>query len=147
MLKRLVRDGIELRRREDFAPERYASRIARIDKRLRALAQGAYDDPDASRLAKRLMRHQDELFTFLDRPEADWNNNLAERMIRPAVILRKNSQCNRSDRGAATQAVLMTIHRTLKLRGIEPQQEIADALSAYAATGILPPMPSGVEGG
>jgi hypothetical protein len=41
----------------------------------------------------------------------------------------------------------MTIHRTLKLRGIEPQQEIADALSAYAATGILPPMPSGVEGG
>ena len=147
MLKRLVRDGIELRRREDFAPERYASRIGRIDKRLRALAQAEYADADTSRLAKRLLRHQDELFTFLDRPEADWNNNLAERMIRPAVILRKNSQCNRSDRGAATQAVLMTIHRTLKLRGIEPQQEIADALSAYAATGILTPMPSGVEDG
>jgi hypothetical protein len=147
MLKRLVRDGIELRRREDFAPERYASRILRIDTRLRALAQGAYADPDASRLAARLRRHQDELFTFLDRPEADWNNNLAERMIRPAVILRKSSQCNRSERGAATQAVLMTIHRTLTLRGIEPQAAIADALSSYAATGELPRMPSGVEGG
>jgi hypothetical protein len=68
-------------------------------------------------------------------------------MIRPAVILRKSSQCNRSDRGAATQAVLMTIHRTLKLRGIDPQRAITDALTSYAATGTLPPMPSGVEGG
>ena len=147
MLKRLIRDGIRLRRRPDFTPERYGSRIVRIDKRLGALACAEYADADASRLAKRLLRHQDELFTFLDRPEADWNNNLAERMIRPAVILRKNSQCNRSDRGAATQAVLMTIHRTLKLRGIEPQEAIADALTAYAATGILPTMPSAVEGG
>jgi hypothetical protein len=147
MLRRLIRDGIRLRRREDFAPEKYESRILRIDARLRALACADYDDPDASRLGARLRRHQDELFTFLDRPEADWNNNLAERMIRPAVILRKSSQCNRSERGAATQAVLMTIHRTLALRGVDPQTAIADALTAYAATGRLPPMPSGVEGG
>lgn len=147
MLRRLIRDGIRLRRREGFAPEKYASRIRRIDKRLRALAQGAYDDADASRIARRLLRHQDELFTFLDRPEADWNNNLAERMIRPAVILRRNSQCNRSERGAATQAVLMTIHRTLKLRGLDPREAIADALTASAATGKLPQMPSGVGDG
>jgi len=147
MLKRLIRDGIRLRRRSDFTPEKYASRIARIDERLQALACAAYDDPDASRLAARLRRHLDELFTFLDRPEADWNNNLAERMIRPAVILRKGSQCNRSERGAATQAVLMTIHRTLTLRGIDPQGAITDALTAYAATGALPPMPSAVEDG
>ena len=111
------------------------------------MAYAEHADPDASRLAARLRRHQDELFTFLDRPEADWNNNLAERMIRPAVILRRGSQCNRSDRGAATQAVLMTIHRTLTLRGLDPQRAIADALTAYAATGTLPQMPSGVEDG
>ena len=93
-----------------------------------ALAQGDYDDPDAARLAKRLSRHRDELFTFLDRPETDWNNNFAERQIRPAVILRKNSQCNRSERGAATQAVLMSIYRTLKLRGHDPRSEIEKAL-------------------
>lgn len=147
MLKRLIRDGVRLRRREDFTPERYASRIARIDARLRALAEADYADEDAARLAHRLRRHQDELFTFLDRPEADWNNNLAERMIRPAVILRKASQCNRSDRGAATQAVLMSVYRTLKLRGLDPRQTIAEALTAYAATGRLPPMPEAVEGG
>ncbi|HRQ73829.1 MAG TPA: hypothetical protein PLU35_12455 [Phycisphaerales bacterium] len=72
---------------------------------------------------------------------------MAERMIRPAVILRKNSQCNRSDRGAATQAVLMTVHRTLKLRGHDPLATIAEALTDYAATGTLPPMPPPVEDG
>ena len=94
-LRRLVRDGIRLRKRPDFKPETYASRIARIDQRLMALARDEYIDADAARLAKRLGKHCDGLFTFLDRPEVPYENNLAERMIRPAVILRKNSQSNR----------------------------------------------------
>jgi hypothetical protein len=75
------------------------------------------------------------------------NNNLAERMIRPAVILRKSSQCNRSERRAATQAVLMTIYRTLTLRSHDPRQTTADAPTAYAASGILPPLPAAVADG
>lgn len=146
-LRRLLRDGLRLRRRPDFTPPRYASRIRLIDRRLVALAQGEYSDADASRLAKRLWRHQDQLFTFLDRPEASWENNRAEREIRPAVILRKNSQCNRSECGAATQAVLMSIYRTLKLRGLDPRQTLTDALTTYAATGTLPPLPSPVADG
>lgn len=140
-LRRLLRDGIRLRRREDFEPEKYASRIRLIDRRLAALSSAEYADPDARRLAKRLHWHQDQLFTFLDRPEASWENNFAERQIRPAVILRKNSQCNRSQRGAAMPAVLMSVDRTLKLRGHDPHRAIADALRAYAATGQLPPLP------
>lgn len=141
MLRRLLRDGIRLRRRPDFTPERYRPRIRRIDERLVALAEARYEDDDASRLASRLSRHRDELFTFLDRPEADWNNNFAERQIRPAVILRKNSQCNRSERGAATQAVLMSVYRTLKLRGLDPRATIKQALRTWSETGSLPPLP------
>lgn len=144
MLRRLLRDGIRLRKRKDFTPQKYTPRIVRIDRRLTALAQGTptgYADPDAARLAARLRRHRDELFTFLDRPETDWNNNHAERLIRPAVILRKNSQCNRSQQGAATQAVLMSVYRTLKLRGHDPRAVIEQALRAYNATGQLPPLP------
>jgi hypothetical protein len=144
MLKRLVRDGIRLRRRDDFCPERHASRIRCIDRRLVALAERACVDDDAKRLAKRLRKHQDALFTFLDRPEADWTNNFAERQIRPAVILRKNSQCNRSERGAATQAVLMSVHRTLKIRGHDPRAAIEAALRTWCATGVLPALPSRV---
>ena len=63
-------------------------------------------------------------------------------MIRPAVILRKNNQSNRSDRGAFTQAVLMSVYRTLKLRGHDPIQSLADALRTYPETGQLPPLPA-----
>ena len=141
-LRRLVRDGIRLRKREDFTPERYRSRIRRIDVRLIVLAEAAYQDADAARLAKRLSKYRDSLFTFLDRPEVPFENNFAERQIRPAVILRKNSQSNRSEQGAATQAVLMSVYRTLKLRGLNPMDAIATALRTYLGTGTLPPLPA-----
>lgn len=148
MLRRLIRDAIRLRRRPDFTPERYQSRIRRIDARLTQLATwkdetGAlvYADADALRLAKRLRRHWDHLFTFLDKPEVPFENNLAERAIRPAVILRKNSQSNRSEQGAATQSVLMSVFRTLKLRGHDPIRTVTDALKTYVQTGELPPLP------
>ena len=140
-LRRLVTDGIRLRKRADFTPSKYASRISRIHRRLVALAGGTYTDADAARLAKRLDRHVNELFTFLDYPAVPSDNNLAERMIRPAVILRKNCQSNRSERGAAAQAVLMSVYRTLKLRGHDPLATIDAALRTYRTTGQLPPLP------
>ena len=57
------------------------------------------------------------------------------------MILRKNSQSNRSDRGAAAQAVLMSVYQTLKLRGLNPTKTIADALRTYLTTTKLPPLP------
>jgi transposase len=141
-LKRLLGDGLRLRKRGDFSKERYASRIGLINKRLWALADAIYRDADAARLAERIGKYRDYLFTFLDTPGVPPDNNHAERMIRPAVILRKNSLCNRSERGAATQAVLMSVYRTLKLRGRDPTKTIADALKTYLTTGTLPDLPA-----
>ncbi len=148
MLRRLIHDAIRLRRRPDFTPDRYQSRIRRIDARLQRLATlkdergtPVYTDADTLRLAKRLRRHWDYLFTFLDKPDVPFENNFAERAIRPAVILRKNSQSNRSEQGAATQAVLMTVYRTLKLRNHDPIRTVANALRTYVQTGELPPLP------
>lgn len=140
-LRRLVRDGIRLRKRPDFDPARYASRIRLIHRRLCALADAAYTDADARRLGERISRHRDHLFTFLDRIEVPFDNNHAERQIRPAVILRKNSLCNRSTDGAATQAVLMSVYRTLRLRGHDPTKTIAAALRQKLQTGTLPSLP------
>jgi hypothetical protein len=140
-LRRLVRDGIRLRKRADFTPAKYHSRIVRIDSRLWDMARAHYADADAARLAGRLLKYCDQLFTFLDRPEVPYDNNLAERMIRPAVILRKNSQGNRSEHGAAVQAVLMSVYRSLKLRGHDPLHTVASALKTYLTTGQLPPLP------
>ncbi len=141
-LRRLLRDGIRLRKRPDFTPQRYASRIERIDRRLWELARARYPDADARRLSKRLGKYMEGLFTFLDHPAVPFDNNLAERMLRPAVILRKASQSNRSQKGAAVQAILMSVFRTLKLRGHHPIDTLVQALRTYVATANLPPLPA-----
>jgi transposase len=140
-LRRLLRDGIRLRKRPDFTPQRYQSRMNRLNRRIVAMARQEPADADARRLTKRLRRYGKYIFTFLNYDYVPYDNNFAERQIRPAVILRKNSQSNRSDRGAAMQSVLMSVYRTLRLRGLDPTQTIADALKTYLRTGTLPPLP------
>ena len=110
------------------------------------LAKWAHEehaDADAKRLTKRLRRYGEYLFTFLDYLYVTADNNFGERQIHPAVILRKNSQSNRSDRGAATQAVIVSVYRTLRLRGLNPTKTITNALKTYLTTGELPPLPTG----
>ncbi len=142
-LRRLVKDGIRLStRRREYSTEVYEQRCHRLDKRLVELAEGEYESADARRLAKRMFKHQNHIFTFLDHEDVTFDNNFGERMIRPAVIIRKNSQSNRSERGAATQAILMSIFRTLRLRGLDPIKTIVDVMRTYVATGQLPPLPT-----
>jgi len=85
--------------------------------------------------------HQNDLFTFLDHANVPFDNNAAERAIRPAVIIPKNSYGNRSQRGADCQSVLMSIFRTLKQGGHDPIRTIVDALATYLTTTKLPSLP------
>ena len=76
-----------------------------------------------------------------DHPEVPSDNNHAERQIRPAVIVRKNSYTHSSEEGTETEAVLMSVFRTLKQRGHNPVSATLDALRVYLKTGQLPPLP------
>jgi transposase len=141
-LRRLVRDGLRLKRQHGTLPaETYTSRRDRLHQRLDQLIAIDWQDKQAARLLKRLRRHRDHLLTFLDDPAVPADNNHGERAIRPAVIIRKNTYGNRSQRGADTQAVLMSIYRTLKQRGHDPLATITKALCEYLTTGKLPPIP------
>lgn len=141
-LRRLVGDAIRLwYQRSEFSAETYASRRGRLDVRLQELIDTPWQDVQAKRLIKRLRRHQADVFTFLDQVGVPFDNNAAERAIRPAVIIRKNSYGNRSEQGADCQAVLMSVFRTLKQRGLDPMTTITDALATYITTGQLPPLP------
>jgi transposase len=141
-LRRLLGDAIRLWRcRAEVSDDTYTSRRNRILTRLQQLIDTPWEDAHAKRLIKRLRRHQNDLFTFLDHPDVPFDNNAAERAIRPAVIIRKNSYGNRSERGADCQAVLMSVFRTLKQRGHDPIRTIVDALAVYLTTSQLPPLP------
>jgi transposase-like protein len=139
-LRRLIRDSIRVRQRVRSARRRAWWR-PRLEARLQRLIEQPWENGHARRLVKRLRRHATELFTFLDHPDVPFDNNHAERTIRPAVIIRKNSYANGSDDGADLQAVLMSIYRTLKQRGCDPMQSIVAALKEFLKTNTLPPLP------
>jgi transposase len=142
-LRRLLGDAIRLwRAKPDLSSETYASRRRCLTVRLQALIDSDWDDTHARRLIKRLRRHQNDLFTFLDQEGVPFDNNHAERVIRPAVIIRKNSYGNRSQRGADCQSVLMSIFRTLKQRGHDPIETVIEAVQTHITTGQLPPLPA-----
>lgn len=150
-LRRLLRDAWRIKKREPLEGEvdwdERESVRGRLDRRLAELLEGVDTthgskvNPNRKRMVKRLRRHREALFTFLDFPGIPSDNNAAEREIRPAVIARKNSYGNQSDEGAQTQSVFMSICRTLKKRGCVPMDEINKALRIYSATGTLPTLP------
>ena len=138
-LSRLLRDAIRLRNRiDELEPEVYERRKERLHNRLQDIIDGDYEDKDCKRLVKRLRRHQNELLTFLDYPDVDWHNNRAERQLRPPISSRKNSGGNRSDRAAVTQAMMMTIFFTLKLRGQNEVDTVIQMVEDYLKNGQKP---------
>lgn len=142
LLKRLIRDALRLsKRRGALSKEPWSRRVERLKRRLHDLIEQPWEQKHARRLVKRLRRHESEMLTFLDHEGVPSDNNHAERMVRPAVIVRKNSYANGSEDGAATQSVLMSVFRTLKQRGYHPVATVVKALRTALQTGQLPPLP------
>jgi hypothetical protein len=140
-LKRLLRDSMRLWYRKDsYSAQQYASRSRRLSLRLRILCEKEWTDPNCTRLVKRLIRHEDHLFTFVNIDGVPFDNNHCEREIRSAVVMRKNSYGNRSIAGAEAQAILMSIFRTLSKTSRNPISEIVAALRVYLETKKLPSM-------
>jgi len=77
------------------------------------------ENKDIKRLQKRIIKHNEELLTFLDHPEVEPTNNRAERQLRPNVIMRKITFGNRSEIGARNHQVIMSIIQTAILNSIE----------------------------
>ena len=79
-------------------------------------------------LAKRVLRHQDELFQFLLVPGLPADNNLVERSLRPLVIMRKISGGSRSPEGTITRLTLASLLHTWAARGLNPYHQCLAAL-------------------
>lgn len=84
-------------------------------------------------LSKRLMLHQDSLFQFVLQSGLSADNNLAERSIRPVVVMRKVSGGSQSERGSRTRMTLASLFGTWRAKGLNPFSECLALLSAPAA--------------
>ncbi len=127
--------------REEMAESDYDEAVIRLEGRLHKVAYDSWEHADAKRLAKRMAKYGNEMLTFLWYDDVASDNNAAERAIRPAVVIRKNSYANQSEQGATTMAVLMTVFRTLRLRKLQPIETVLNALQEYNQTGKLPNLP------
>ena len=110
-----------------------------------ALIEEPWKNGQAVRLVKRLRRHRQELLVFLYNDAVPSDNNHAERTIRGAVVMRKNSYCNRSTQGAKTQAILMSIFQTLKQRGYQGTDVVIEAIRQLITTKKLPTLPKTLQ--
>ena len=136
-LRRWIGDARRLGRNKAQIPSHLFERKKRfLEDRLILLGYTSdLQSKDVRRLAGRLHRFRHELLTFLNLPGVASNNNHAERQIRPAVLIRKNSYCNRSRQGTRTQATMMSIFQTLHLRSLDPMQSLRKGFARQLATG------------
>ena len=139
VLKRLVWDAIHLgERRAEIEARIYLRRVKRLKRRLLAWASGDYENKNLARLARRLLKHWAQIFTFLDCSGVDYHNNFAERMIRPNVIIRNRSFQNRSEKGAQAHGAHMSLIQTLRLQGRNIFTELRDAYLHHRQGNIDP---------
>lgn len=109
-------------------------RAARWEEQVAELARREWEDPGCRRIAKRLIKHVGELFTFVACPGVDGTNNVAERALRPYVVKRKISGGHRSWAGARKHEVLMSVLETCRLRGLDFLATVTSALQAAVAS-------------
>ncbi|MFB6291629.1 MAG: IS66 family transposase [Candidatus Bipolaricaulia bacterium] len=88
------------------------------------------EDEETTRLAKRLKKYKDQLFTFVRSPPLEDTNNIAERALRPQVVKRKISGGHRSWSGARNHAILMSVLATCKKRNESFMETVEGALKS-----------------
>ena len=95
----------------------WRQRRIRLEQSVDALLRAPPPEPMAAKVANRLLKRRQHLFTFLDHEEVDATNNRAERALRSAVIARKLSCGHRSRAGANAFEILASVTETARQRG------------------------------
>ena len=84
-------------------------------KQLQDIKARQYQHKDSKAVQTRIKNQNERLLTVLKYKNVPLTNNHAERQIRPMVVTRKISGGSRSQKGAATHAVNMSVAQTLSL--------------------------------
>jgi transposase len=92
-------------------------------------------DRDNVRFARRLRKHRPHLLRFLYVDGLDATNNLAERQLRPGVIIRKTNGCNRTKGGAEAHSILTSVMVTCRQHSVP----ILDYMVSLQRFGEIPP--------
>ena len=93
------------------------------------IASRKYRSTEVYKFVKSVCKnHREDLFRFVDNPNIDSTNNLAERGIRTGVVIRKISGGSRSENGAEITGRLLSVLQTAKLQSDNPLGFITNIL-------------------
>jgi len=102
--------------------------------RLRRLCSEPLRYARAESFRQRLLgKEQKRLLTCFDRPKVPPTNNLAERSLRPVVIMRRVIQGTRSEKGLENHSVLRSLFETARRQGRKPHQFFLDLFTKDTA--------------
>lgn len=152
-VKQVLEQGLALRDRyleQKISLHGLWTATGRLEAKLDRLLERRYRDPANRRLANHLRRERPYLFTFLYCPGlVDATNNLAERVMRLLVVIRKNWGGNRTENGARAQAVLTSILCTARQQDKDVFELLTSLLRSPQAIllDVVPPVPAGSESG
>jgi hypothetical protein len=117
-LRALLHAAIYLQaHRADLPPPEWPQRRQHLEDRADELLLRTTPPAGAAKVAERIRKRRHWLFTFLDDPSLEATNNRAERALRPAVIARKLSCGNKTERGKETWEILTSLAATCHQRG------------------------------
>jgi transposase len=130
-VKDLLQDAIRLHNTASaLSNDEYRSMKKDIFKRFnKLLVNPELKHHETDNIRKRLITFKDELFVFLKFPAVLPTNNPAEQGIRNAVLFRKITFGNMTNRGKRNVSIIMTIIRTAKLRGLNPVKVLKETLT------------------
>jgi hypothetical protein len=130
-VQQLLEEGLALRDRyllQKVSLHGLWTATGRLEAKLDRLLARSYREPANRRLAKHLCHERPYLFTFLYCPGLDATNNLAERVMRMLVVIRKNWGGNRTANGAQVQAVLTSVLCTARQQDQDAFELLVDLL-------------------
>lgn len=90
-------------------------------------------DHEVRVLATALFQHWERLFAFLEHPGVEPTNNGAERALRHAVIWRKGSFGNQSEKGEVATARLLTVARTCVMQRRNAVEFLSESVRRHRA--------------
>ena len=137
-LTTVLRAALALKKEKpNLDPAIFAQRAQALETQLDTLIsrQRNLKDRDNIRFAKRLRKHRPHLLRFLYVDGLDATNNLAERQLRPGVIIRKTNGCNRAKGGAEAHSVLTSVMVTCHQQSVP----ILDYMVSLQRFGETPP--------
>jgi transposase len=130
-VKALLQQALDTRDRyqqDQISEHGLRTATGQLETRMDRLLDQPYRTEANRRLAKHLRHELPYLFTFLHCPGLDATNHRAEQAIRPAVIARKVWGGNRTENGARTQQILVSVFRTYRQQGKDAFSRLVDLL-------------------